>query len=271
MKKVIKTVDSARGIVQCTVVDERYYYRPCINAETGLPDYETAPSVTYVLSFLPTGPGLRRWLANSGSWDEAEAARLAAADRGSVIHQAIAVLLGGKPVRMEDEFLPPGAMLPREITVEEYEAALSFADWWATLKKPRLIAQDLVLWGDKWAGTLDVLGHWDDALWLIDLKSGQHIGTAAEAQVSTYRDGVPLEMIDPAPREAINLGILQVGYRANQRGWKFTPVNYQPELFAAAYTIYLKEAPARPVRRELPLSIDLATPRGAGPAKRRKA
>lgn len=107
MKKEIVTVDEARGIVRVTTVDERWYCRPAIDAKTGLPGVpEFVPSVTWITKHYPKGIAYMKWLAGLG-WNEAEAVRQAAAEKGSRVHQAIASLLDGNEVSMTEEFEVP--------------------------------------------------------------------------------------------------------------------------------------------------------------------
>ena len=53
MKKIVKTVDEKRGIVQFTCLDERHYFKPIQNATTGVPEITAVPSVTWIISYWP--------------------------------------------------------------------------------------------------------------------------------------------------------------------------------------------------------------------------
>lgn len=272
MKKDIRIVDHDRGIVSVTLIDERWYARPTTDVETGLPAYEYVPSVTWICQHYPKGIGYYKWLAGRG-WDEAEAIKVAAGEKGSKVHQAVAELLQGRAVRMDSEFLVDGVASP--LTVEEWECVRSFAAWWWSLPEPEALAVELPVWGQGYAGTVDLLARWGGEVWLIDLKTSQDVWPSHEIQVTAYRDALPSALCPPLPggRDALGLGILQLGYRRNQAGYKFTEVEYQPELFAAARTIWAKEtAGQRPVRRDYPLEIDLARPVVAEkPARKRRA
>src|SRR3990167_5217666 len=95
MQKEIRTLKDG-GLVQITLVDERWYARPKMDEVTGLPvTYEFVPSVTWICGFYPKGIPFYRWLASTG-WDEAQAIKNAAGGRGSKGHQAIGDLLGGR-------------------------------------------------------------------------------------------------------------------------------------------------------------------------------
>ena len=107
MKKIIRTVDEARGILQVTTVDERWYVRSITDGSTGLPQYLYVPSVTWVAGHYPKGIEFYKWLASKG-WDEAQAIKNAAGDKGSKVHYAITALLTGQKVDWrEAKFLNP--------------------------------------------------------------------------------------------------------------------------------------------------------------------
>lgn len=90
MKIEIRKVDQEKGITQITSLDERWYEK----------DGKYFPSLTWICSFWPKGVQFYKWLAEKG-WDEAEALKKAAGDKGSKVHHAIEDLLNGKTVKME--------------------------------------------------------------------------------------------------------------------------------------------------------------------------
>ena len=257
MNKEIRTVKD--GIVQITTCDERWYARATNDPETGLPaKWEFVPSVTWISSFYPKGIGFYKWLASTG-WDESQAIKQAAGDRGSKVHQAVADLLDGKTVKMDDQYLNRTTGQPEELSLEEYECLMAFRDWWADAK-PTLIAREFVLWGDGYAGTGDLLCAIRNAKteqyepWLLDLKSGQYVWPEHELQVSAYKRALPPEWAAPNLR----LGILQVGYRANKRRWKLTEIEDQYDLFLSAKAIWAKETEGQMVlQRDYPLALTL--------------
>lgn len=269
MKKEIKLVDGDRGICRVTTLDERWYARPVCDPSTGLPvKYEYVPSVTWICSVgYVKGLGYMKWLASTG-WDEAKAIRQAAGDRGSKVHQAVADLVDGKTVSMDGLYINPTTGQPEELSLEEYECLMAFRDWWGSAK-PTLIAREFVLWGDGYAGTADLLcgiPHPKTALmeyWLLDLKTGQYVWPEHELQVSAYKRALPDGwqpdcMSKPLNKESVQLGILQVGYRANKRKWKLTPVEDQYDLFLAAKAIWAKETAGQEVsQKDYPLALTL--------------
>ena len=255
MKKEIRTV-TQDGIVQVTIADERFYGRPVTDKATGLPaTFEWVPAVTWISSFFPKGIGFYKWLANTG-WDEAEAVKQAAGDRGSKVHQAVADLIDGKTIPMDALYVNPSTGQPEALTLEEYDCLLAFKAWWQTVAPVKVIAREVVLWNDEYgyAGTADLLCGIKDALWLIDLKTGQYVWPEHELQVSAYKHALP----EAWAAEKAKLAILQVGYRANKRGWKFTEVDDQFPLFLAARQIWEKECGRVTVfKKDYPLAVAL--------------
>ena len=251
MKKEIRAVKD--DIVQITLVDERWYARPTRDAATGLPaTYEFVPSVTWIASFYPKGVGFYKWLASTG-WDESQAIKQAAGDKGSKVHQAIADLVDGQTVAMEAKYVNRTTGQLEELTLDEYECLMAFRDWWADAK-PTLIAREFVLWGDGYAGTGDLLCRIGDQPWLLDVKTGQDVWPEHELQVSAYGRALPEAWADPQ----MKLGILQVGYRRNKRKWKLTEVADQYDLFLAAKAIWEKETAGVEVfQRDYPLALTL--------------
>ena len=100
MKKEIRTVDKERGILQVTTVDERWYVKESKDEETGLPKHEYVPSVTWICDHYPKGVAFYKWLASKG-WDESQAIKSAAGDKGSKVHYAIRDLIEGRVVQHE--------------------------------------------------------------------------------------------------------------------------------------------------------------------------
>ena len=253
MRKEIRTVDSKKGIVQVTIADERFYGRATADPVTGLPiTYEWVPSVTWISSFFPKGIGFYKWLANTG-WDESQAIKVAAGDRGSKVHQAIADLLDGRVVAIDAPYQNPTTGQKEELTLEEYEGIVAFRDWWEATK-PELIAREFVVWGDGYAGTVDLLCRIDGVPHLIDVKTGQHTWPEHELQVSAYKHALPPQWAEPP----LALAILQVGYRLNKRRWKLTSVEDQFPLFLAARQIWQKECEGVTVfKKDYPLAVAL--------------
>src|SRR4051812_2136827 len=184
MQKVIKLLDEKRGIVQCTVADERWYFKASKDQQTGNPIMTAVPSVTWIAGHYPKGIPFYKWLADKG-WDESQAIKQAAGDKGSKVHEALSAILEGQEVRIDSKFINRSTGQPEELTFEEVECIKAFCDWRATVKfEP--IAWDVVVFSEQYgyAGTIDLIARVNDQLYLIDFKTSQHVWTEYELQVS---------------------------------------------------------------------------------------
>lgn len=247
MKKIIREVDVDRGIHQVTIADERWYLKSAENEVTGVPEYIGVPSVTWITQSYPKGIGYFKWLAERG-WDEAEAVKIAAGDKGSKVHEAIEAIMGGLEVRIDSKFLNRSTEQLEELTLEECDAILSFVKWKEEMK-PEVIAFETTVFSEQYnyAGTVDFVCKIGDQLWIIDFKTSQYIWPSHELQVSAYKRAIENgenELLVNGKQvdvSNIKLGILQVGYRKNKNGYKFTEVEDQFDLFLAAQKIWEKE------------------------------
>lgn len=261
MKKEFRVVTD--GTVQVTISDERWYSRQGTNAITGLPEIQFVPSVTWIAGFYPKGIGFYKWLADKG-WDEAEAIKVAAGDKGSRVHRAIVDLIDGQTISMDAKYAG-GEAVEQELSLEEYDCLRAFADWWAACE-PETLGRELTVFNAEfhYAGTLDWVGllhqppkGLSTGPWLLDWKTSKDVWPEHEIQVSGYAhsDWVRNETGDTP----WHLGILQVGYRRNKAGWKLTEVEDQFPLFLAARQIWEKECQGVDVyRRDYPLSVSLS-------------
>jgi hypothetical protein len=138
MKKIIRTTDEKRGIVQITTADERWYLKPSTDPVTQLPIYKPVPSSTWISNYWPKGIGYMRWLAEHG-WDEAEAIKQAAGDKGSAVHAAIEMILNGLEFRIDTKVLDKNKSteqepVMRELTYEELVCVGAFLNWKAEIE-----------------------------------------------------------------------------------------------------------------------------------------
>lgn len=265
MKKEFRIVTDQT--VQVTIADERWYSRQGTNAITGLPETQFVPSVTWIAGYYPKGIGFYKWLANTG-WDESEAIKVAAGDKGSRVHRAIVDLIDGQTVQMDAKYAG-GDTGEQELSLEEYDCLRSFAGFWAACE-PETLAREQTVFNEEWnyAGTLD----WGGMLrkppkglstgpWLLDWKTAKDVWPEHEIQVSGYAHSDWVRDF-PLPSASWHLGILQVGYRRNKAGWKLTEVEDQFPLFLAARQIWEKECAGVDVfRRDYPLSMRLSSSR----------
>lgn len=277
MKKIIRDVDQERGIVQVTCVDERWYAKPVGSKETGLPEYKFVPSVTFIAGSYPKGIGYAKWLAEHG-WDEAETIKKEAGTKGSKVHQAIESILNGQEVRIDSSFMNWETEKDEELTVDEVECIMSFIKWREETEKTYDIetlvidgSARSVLFSDvhNYAGTVDwvvKMTHKETKearYFLIDFKTSQSVFPSHEIQVSAYRETVingenPVEGL---PEDAeLEIAILQLGYRKNKAGYKFTEIEPQFDLFLATRTIWKNEhGTEKPSQKDYPLVLSPAS------------
>lgn len=250
MKKEIRLVNEEKKILQVTTIDERWYVKEVENKTTGLPGFMYVPSVTWIAEHYPKGIGFYKWLADKG-WDEAEAIKSAAGDKGSRVHQAIADLIDGIELKLDVKYPDPKTGEERELSLEEYEAIASFVDWYR-LNKPEIMFKEFVLFNDEYgyAGTADLVCKIKDKIHLIDLKTSQYIWPSHKLQVSAYKKAIGYK-ID-------KLSILQLGYKKNKAKYKFTEVEDCFDLFLAAKKIWENEQKGvSPKQKDYPLTLKL--------------
>ncbi len=253
MEKLIKVMDKEKGILQITTIGERWYAFPDTNPENGLPTYKYVPSVTWICEHYPKGIAYFKWLANKG-WDEAEALKIAAGDKGSKVHLAIANLINGGTVKINEKIISRESGVEEELTLEEYGCIISFVDW-AKKVKPKFLKNEFVVINkeENYAGTVDLLCEIEGKKYLVDLKTSQYIWPSHELQLSAYFNAFPIdEQID------LELAILQLGYRMNKNKYKFTVIEEKWEEFKAAKIIWANETKGiEPKQKDYPLEIGL--------------
>lgn len=255
MEKIIKEVDKKKGILQVTTLDERFYAIPVQN-EAGLPSYKYIPSITWICGHYPKGIGFYRWLANTG-WDESQALKNSAGDKGSKVHHGIEKLLKGETLNSTDR-LENGSGVDEEITLEEWKILTTWRDWYREVK-PEILKTETTVFSDNYAGTIDCVARIGSEVYIIDWKTSQSIWTEYELQVSAYRQAL-MEEDRRAKRPLVDykLAILQVGYAKNRKGYKWNVIENKFELFKHAQAIWANENDGKqPKTINLPLQIKL--------------
>lgn len=245
MKKEIREVGD--NITRITTFDERWYVR-CKATDIDNFENEFVPSVTWISGYYPKGIAFYKWLAEKG-WDEAESLKVSAGNKGSKIHQAIELLLTGEEVKMDQKLLNKETNAEEELTAEEYEAIMSFVDWYNDIN-PEIIGVEQVVFNDEYgyAGTVDLICKIDEQLWIVDFKTGQNIWAEYELQLSAYKQALDLP--------DAKLAILQVGYKRNKKLYKFTEIDDKFDLFLSAKKIWENEcANIQPKQKDYPMSL----------------
>lgn len=248
------------GVLCITTLNERWYAKPSINKETGLPEYRFFPSSTWIAGHYPKGIGFWKWLADKG-WNEAEAIKQAAGDKGSKVHYACQDIDLGEPVDIQTaKYLNPSTGQAEELTPEEIDCILSFRNWTDAVK-PELLASELTAFNEVegYAGTLDRIYRIAGQIYIVDLKTGQTIWPEWELQDSSYsRLDINYKSLGITDEEWKNrkLALLQIGFRKNNNKYKFTEIEDKFELFLHAKAIWTNENPeAKPKEASYPLVI----------------
>lgn len=232
------------NIVQITTLDERWY-----EVDKGV----FAPSVTWIAGYYPKGIGFMKWLASNG-WNEAEAIKEEAGDKGSRVHRAIESLIKGDTLKMDGSITDEEG-LNKEFTVEEWEAIMSFVDFWRE-HKPTPVDTEFVVTNKPllYAGTVDLLCTINGETWIIDFKTSKTVYPSHEIQVSAYKHVIEASV----GNENIKMGILQVGYKLNKRGWKLNEIEDKYDLFEATYAIWENEnKDVTPKQKDYPVELSL--------------
>ena len=269
MKKEFKeiiTVDKKR-IIRITCSDERWYSRLVMDKKTGLPgSYEFIPSVTWIKSYWYTSPYLIKWIADKGL-SEAETIRNEAGIKGDKVHQATEDIDSGIGIKINDKYENKRSGELEELTVEEIETINSYVDY-IDKEKPELLANEMTVFShekseEQYAGTLDriwAMGFIKDGvrqIWIIDLKTSKSIYKDMVIQVSAYsKADINYKALGITDEEWENrkLAILQLGYRRNKNGYKFTEIHSRYDLFKIAYQTWLEENPnTKPFQKDFPL------------------
>jgi hypothetical protein len=262
MQKIIRETDEKRGILQVTIADERWYIKEVQDSRTKLPKFIYVPSVTWVAGHYPKGIAFYKWLADKG-WDESQAIKVAAGDKGSKVHDAISAILRGEEVRIDSKFLNRSTEQLEELTLEECDGIKSFVDWRKEFK-PESIAWDVTVFSEQYgyAGTIDYICKIDGLVYIVDFKTSAKVWSEYELQVSAYKK--PLEtgefnLEGFTEVSDIRLAILQVGYKLNKAGYKWNVVDDKFPLFLAARQIWANECEGQePKKREYPIVLSPA-------------
>lgn len=261
MRKEIREADAKRGIIQVTIADERWYLRQRVNPVTNIPEYLGVPSVTWITQSYPKGVAYFKWLADKG-WDEAEAIKTAAGDKGSKVHLAIEAVLRGDGVRIDSKFLNKNTGQEEELTLEECDAILSFVRWYQETK-PEVITSEKTIFSTVhgYAGTIDFIAKIGEEYWVIDFKTSQQVWPSHELQLAAYREALKEaencpEALMNVPVSKIRLAVLQVGYRRSKQGFKWNEIEDKFDLFLAAKTIWAHEhGGEQPTRKDYPVVL----------------
>ena len=154
---------------QITLPDSRYYRR----------NGNYYPSVTYVLSYYPKGKYFEDWLKKVGY--SAEYIVKKAAEEGTQVHEMIEEYLNGNEVNFLNQQGYP------QYDPDVWQMFLRFVEFWETYN-PKLIETEVHLFSDelKTAGTCDLIVEINGELWVLDIKTSNHLHTSYDLQTAVY-------------------------------------------------------------------------------------
>ncbi len=175
--KVAETTNP--DVVQMTLETERYYFIKEIE--------RYLPSVTWINESYPKGIGFYKWLAANANWDEAQANKEAAGDRGSKVHRAIQDLINGATINFGDPYWNETKKNNEPLTMEEWKCLISFKEFWND-HKPQVVATERVCYSLKqgFAGTIDAILKIDGKITVVDWKTSSAIYPTYLMQVGAY-------------------------------------------------------------------------------------
>jgi hypothetical protein len=170
------------------------------------------PSSTTILNAYPQSAHLTRWIAEQG-WNEAQAIKSAAGERGTTIHKGIEFLLDGGEL-CEGEYMPGHN---RPVSLEEYWKLFTFVSWHNEYQ-PKIIVKELKIFSEQgqYAGTLDALVRIGGEITIIDWKSGSSIHEHFPLQFASYAKAIE----ENTDIEVVQTACLQLGAQ-NKNGYRF--------------------------------------------------
>ncbi len=253
MKKEIRQVSEGGKTVQITIADERWYVTTEQDKDGNVTSIKEYPSVTWICNYVPKGYALMKWVADKG-WDEAEQIKREAGNRGTKVHKAVSSLLLGNELKMDDKIPNSDTGEPEDITLEEWEAIMSFAEWHKEAN-PKTLENEVALFHEDpmFAGTADYICEIDGVRWLIDFKTSASVYLSHEVQLSAYNHALPPDL------KAEKMAILQLGYKRNKiKKWKLTEVEDKYSLFQSAYSFWLDASKnVTMFQKDYPVSLSL--------------
>ena len=194
---------------QITLPDSRYYQR----------NGQYYPSITYVLSYYPKGKHFEDWLKQVGYASEHIVKK--AGDEGTQVHNLCEDYLNGKECTFLDSYNKP------KCNPDVWKMFLHFVEFWETYK-PKLIETEVHLFSDeeKVAGTCDLIVEIDDELWVLDIKTSNHLQTTYDLQTAIYGKCYE-ECYDKKPQrfgilwlKSSKRGIDKSGKKMQGKGWE---------------------------------------------------
>ena len=249
VKRLIHPDSNAR---QITLTDGRFYQRD---------EERYYPSVTTVLSYFPKGRFFEAWLKEVGM--NADVIMRRAGREGTQVHEAIEDYLKGEEVHWMDQWGKT------KYSEKVWKMILKFVDFWETYQ-PKLVESEVHVFSDelKIAGTADLILEIDGELWMVDIKTSNHLHDTYDLQLACYTQSWNESFERPIDRmgilwlkastrgESKKKGIIQ------GKGWQLkettTPLEECKRIFKHLYEIFLIKQPnIKPITEVLPTSVKL--------------
>ena len=217
MKKEIRQISKDGKTVQITIADERFYVKTEEDEKGNVISIKEYPSVTWKAGCYPKGVGYYMWLAKNG-WDESQALMREAGNHGSRVHNAIESMLLGNEVAMDEKF-PDSEGEIKELTLDDWEALMSFKAWHDEVN-PESIAIETTVFNDEYnyAGTVDFVCKIDGELWIVDFKTSSDLMYEAGRLGQTYRLVGKLRVFAAETTQDHLEPVVQSRFRSMKRG-----------------------------------------------------
>jgi ATP-dependent exoDNAse (exonuclease V) beta subunit len=236
---------------QINFLDQRFYQRKD----------KYYPSITSILQCYPKGKYFDQWLKDVGNSAEHIAAR--SAQEGTLTHELIEKYLKGEKLEWLNE--NGNANYPLNV----WKMVLRFAEFWETYK-PILIHSEIHLFSDinEIAGTCDLVLEINGEIWLLDIKTSNHLNNSYDLQTAAYTICWNETFEEKVKRN----GIIWLksnkhkpdskGEKMQGKGWEIRESDRSIEenwaLFTHVHALYKIENPkAKPVFNSFPLSIQV--------------
>ncbi len=155
--------------------DERYYQR---EIEPGL--FEYAPSMTYVLGSVYPAHELADWRGDVGN-KRADEIMNEAGEEGTFVHESIEAILKGQQITTSDI----EQRFSRRRSLKIKRCLKAFLDWHAEFK-PEIISAEYSVWGDGYAGTVDLKCRIGGETYIVDFKTSKSIHNTHKVQIAGY-------------------------------------------------------------------------------------
>ena len=212
IKKVKDSIlEISENFEQITLPDSRYYKNKTTK--------KFYPSVTYVLGYYPKGKHFEDWLKKVGYASEYIVRK--ASEEGTLVHEMAEEYLNGEELKFLDDYGRP------QYDIGVWQMFLRFVDFWETYK-PELLHTEILLFSDKLevAGTCDLVCKINGELWVLDLKTSNHLQTTYDLQTAVYTQAYEENSGNKVDRQGVlwlksrSRGVDKSGKRMKGKNWE---------------------------------------------------